>query len=125
MYSSLLSQIHRQQPQGHRLAHNMLTAPGLIVKHIPNSIQLPLSAASGDLPVLIISVTMVKSGWCRNDNPYAGTRRRQRVDVKKHGSQRSRQIEDIKELAAVLTEGKAIEVLNRTKELFEWIRSRL
>lgn len=37
----------------------------------------------------------------------------------------SRYTEDIKELAAVLTEGKAVEILSRTKELFEWIRSRL
>jgi HEPN domain-containing protein len=37
----------------------------------------------------------------------------------------SRYTEDIKELAAVLTEEKAAEILSRARELFEWIRSKL
>jgi HEPN domain-containing protein len=37
----------------------------------------------------------------------------------------SRYTEDIQELATVLTEDRATEILSRTKELLEWIRSRL
>ena len=37
----------------------------------------------------------------------------------------SRYTEDIAELQASLTEKKAVELLNRTKELMEWIKTRL
>jgi HEPN domain-containing protein len=37
----------------------------------------------------------------------------------------SRYTEDIQELAAVLTEERAAEILSRTKELFAWIKSKL
>jgi HEPN domain-containing protein len=37
----------------------------------------------------------------------------------------SRYSEDIEELSKLLTEAKAVSVLNSTKELFEWIRARL
>lgn len=37
----------------------------------------------------------------------------------------SRYTEDIEELSKLLTEAKAVSVLNSTKELFEWIRAKL
>jgi HEPN domain-containing protein len=37
----------------------------------------------------------------------------------------SRYTEDIEELSKLLTETKAVSVLNSTKELFEWIRAKL
>jgi HEPN domain-containing protein len=37
----------------------------------------------------------------------------------------SRYTEDIEELSKLLTETKAVSVLNSTKELFEWIKARL
>ncbi|MBN2595029.1 MAG: HEPN domain-containing protein [Sedimentisphaerales bacterium] len=37
----------------------------------------------------------------------------------------SRYTEDIEELSKLLTDAKAISVLNSTKELFKWIRARL
>lgn len=37
----------------------------------------------------------------------------------------SRYTEDIEELSKLLTEAKAISVLNSTKELFEWIKAKL
>lgn len=37
----------------------------------------------------------------------------------------SRYTEDIEELSKLLTETKAVSVLDSTKELFEWIRARL
>ena len=37
----------------------------------------------------------------------------------------SRYTEDIEELSKLLTEAKAVSVLNSTKELFEWIKTRL
>ena len=37
----------------------------------------------------------------------------------------SRYTEDIEELSKLLTEAKAVSVLNSTKELFEWIKARL
>ncbi len=37
----------------------------------------------------------------------------------------SRYTEDIEELSKLLTEAKAVSVLNSAKELFEWIKARL